>query len=327
MQPPVIAPAAEFPKPVTIAPVAPPKIAAGATELGKAVVPRKGISPLLLWGGIGALIVVAVVAVLLFLHSRAQLPAVSDADIEKSIQAKFAADPDISKCTIEVRSENGVATMTGLVNRPSDRSTASRIAHQQPGVRTVVDNLVLASQSSGSGGGKPVPRTLSLFDPVLDSSTKTVVINGVDTARPTTPFQFDWGDGTVTSGFFPQTKTYVEGGRAYRISVMATYQDGSHGYASTTVTVPASSNATGGALLLGFANGNVVQDRDAELRRNCGDFKRVYVPDNLGNKFTDLCGFVGKSCVNVCDWQGSRLVCDDVSQGGNRDGTRVAFCR
>ena len=46
------------------------KIAAGNAELSKNVVLRKGISPLLLWGGVGALALVAVVAVLLFLHSR-----------------------------------------------------------------------------------------------------------------------------------------------------------------------------------------------------------------------------------------------------------------
>lgn len=81
------------------------------------------------------------------------------------------------------------------------------------------------------------------------------------------------------------------------------------------------------AIWLGFANGNVAQDRDADLRRNCGDFKRVYVPDNVGNKFTDLCGYVTKTCEKVCDWEGTSIPCDAVSQGGNRDGTRVALCR
>jgi len=77
----------------------------------------------------------------------------------------------------------------------------------------------------------------------------------------------------------------------------------------------------------GFANGNVAQDRDAELRSNCGDFKRVYVPDNAGNKFTDLCGYMRKTCEKVCDWEGRTLPCGAVSLGGNRDGTRVAVCR
>jgi hypothetical protein len=454
--------------PVAVPTVTPPRIAGGATEPAKTAAPRRGISPLLLWAGVGGLAVVAVVTVLLFVHFRNQPPRVSDVEIEKSVQAKFSADPDISKCTVVVRSQNGVVTLTGLVNKTSDRSTADGIARQQPGVRTVVDNLVLATEGPGtgtqsvsvktaivrgnqpwtssgvlldagavvaiaaSGGvsmgagwplmspagkqpncdgrtGFPAPhlpcwsligrigpdgtifyvgsgttlraprrgelllgvnddqvgdnsgswtatvrvlsgtaqdvsgnqgtpgssgssngtfRTLSLFDPIVDPSTKTVVVNGVDTARPTTPFRFDWGDGTVTDGFFPQTKTYREGGRAYRISVIATYKDGSHGYANTIAQVPYSPpNANAGVTWLGFANGNVAQDRDAELRRNCGGFKRVYVPDNAGNKFTDLCGYVSKTCEKVCDWQGGILPCDAVSQGGNRDGTRVVFCR
>ena len=78
---------------------------------------------------------------------------------------------------------------------------------------------------------------------------------------------------------------------------------------------------------VGFANGNVAQDRDADLRQNCGDFKRVFVPEDAGNKFTDLCGYLGETCDKVCDWQGNALPCDAVSQGGNRDGTRLVLCR
>ncbi len=78
---------------------------------------------------------------------------------------------------------------------------------------------------------------------------------------------------------------------------------------------------------VGFANGNAAQDRDADLRQNCGDFKRVFVPEDAGNKFTDLCGYIRETCAKVCDWQGNALSCDAVSQGGNRDGTRLALCR
>lgn len=78
---------------------------------------------------------------------------------------------------------------------------------------------------------------------------------------------------------------------------------------------------------LGFANGIVEQDRDAELRLHCGNFKRVEVPYSTGNNFRNLCGYVNKSCEKVCDWQGQMLSCDSVSLGGRRDGTRVALCQ
>jgi hypothetical protein len=79
---------------------------------------------------------------------------------------------------------------------------------------------------------------------------------------------------------------------------------------------------------LGFANETSPQDREMELHQNCGaDFRRVYVPLESGNKFTDLCRNVGKTCERVCDWQGSTLPCNVVSQGGQRDGSRIALCR
>jgi hypothetical protein len=93
---------------------------------------------------------------------------------------------------------------------------------------------------------------------------------------------------------------------------------------------PLAENAAeyGGApeIWLGFANGNVAQDRDTELFHNCGSFKRIYVPSSAGNKFTDLCAYIGKKCESICDWEGRRLACSSVSLGGNRDGTRVTLC-
>ena len=77
----------------------------------------------------------------------------------------------------------------------------------------------------------------------------------------------------------------------------------------------------------GFANDTSPQDREVELRQNCGNFKRVDVPDEVGNKYTDLCRSVGGTCERICDWQGTSFPCDAVSRGGARDGTRVVLCR
>jgi hypothetical protein len=79
---------------------------------------------------------------------------------------------------------------------------------------------------------------------------------------------------------------------------------------------------------LGFANETSPQDREVELHQSCkADFRRVYVPLESGNRFTDLCRSVGKTCERVCDWQGNIISCSAVSQGGNRDGSRIALCR
>jgi len=81
------------------------------------------------------------------------------------------------------------------------------------------------------------------------------------------------------------------------------------------------------AVWLGFANETRVQDRETELRARCGEFRRVYVPTDAGNKLTDLCSQEGRTCEKVCDWEGSTLPCSATSPGGRRPGTRIALCR
>lgn len=101
------------------------------------------------------------------------------------------------------------------------------------------------------------------------------------------------------------------------------------GYWTATVALNTNPFPTGSlsGVWLGFANDAGSLERESELRRNCGDFKRVYVPLDAGNKFTDLCSQVGKTCEKVCDWEGTNFPCSAVSLGGRRDGSRVVLCR
>ncbi len=75
--------------------------------------------------------------------------------------------------------------------------------------------------------------TLSLSIQSRNPGTRSVVINGIDTARPAVPFTFDWGDGTFSVGFFPQSKTYAAPG-FYRVIVIGAYGT-SNGYAAIDV--------------------------------------------------------------------------------------------
>jgi len=77
------------------------------------------------------------------------------------------------------------------------------------------------------------PITLSLFLEQVDASTGVVVLNGGDSRQPSTPFTFDWGDGTSDEGWFARTHTYEDTGRSYPVRVTAHYPDGS----SDTVSV------------------------------------------------------------------------------------------
>lgn len=82
--------------------------------------------------------------------------------------------------------------------------------------------------------------TLSLVVQSSNPATLQVTINGGDTRGPTTPFTFDWGDGSVTSGFFPQSHTFTSGARNYLCRVTAHYAGGQSDFADVAIRfVPA----------------------------------------------------------------------------------------
>jgi hypothetical protein len=61
------------------------------------------------------------------------------------------------------------------------------------------------------------------------------------------------------------------------------------------------------------------QDRNTELKNNCGSFTRITV---RGNTFAELCGQLHLKCTKVCDWEGNTQPCESDAH----DGSRVAFC-
>ena len=65
--------------------------------------------------------------------------------------------------------------------------------------------------------------TLSIGDVRIEG--RIVRVNGADSAQPTTPFCFDWGDGQRTEGWFPATHEYDRVDRGYVLSVTARYAD------------------------------------------------------------------------------------------------------
>lgn len=69
----------------------------------------------------------------------------------------------------------------------------------------------------------------------VERSTGLVVVEGGDARRPTTPFAWQWGDGTSTTGFFPQSHAYTNRARDYVVSVTAFYEGGATGTAETVV--------------------------------------------------------------------------------------------
>ena len=90
--------------------------------------------------------------------------------------------------------------------------------------------------SSTTTPASAVNATLTAHVQRLDPTSGAVAINGVDTRRPTKPFQFDWGDGTSSQNFFPASHIYVDLRRNYVVKVTATYEDGSTQSVSVPVT-------------------------------------------------------------------------------------------
>lgn len=68
--------------------------------------------------------------------------------------------------------------------------------------------------------------TLTAAVQELDRATGRVLINGVDTAEPSTPFTFVWGDGRDDEGWFPMTHIYADTTRDYEAMVVAHYLSG-----------------------------------------------------------------------------------------------------
>ncbi len=68
--------------------------------------------------------------------------------------------------------------------------------------------------------------TLSVNVQSIDTASGVVQLGGVDLQGPLTPFTWKWGDGIVTSGFFPQSHKYGDRSRNYIVTVVAHYSSG-----------------------------------------------------------------------------------------------------
>jgi hypothetical protein len=80
-----------------------------------------------------------------------------------------------------------------------------------------------------------VPSTLSTSVVEINRSIGYVLINGGDSQRPGIPFTWNWGDGTVYDGWFPQAHIYDDLTRNYVVQTIAHYSGGGTDTAETVV--------------------------------------------------------------------------------------------
>lgn len=90
-------------------------------------------------------ILASALAVLLAIFTIACSRGKSDAQIIGEVVTRIQADPQVSNKQIAVNSNNGVVTLTGSAASDAERAAVANDAAQVEGVKTVVNNLMLAS--------------------------------------------------------------------------------------------------------------------------------------------------------------------------------------
>ena len=70
-----------------------------------------------------------------------------DASITSNIQSKLFQDSVLKTRDIRVSTENGVVTLSGTVRTDLEKSAVDRIASTEPGVKQVIDSLVIGGEA------------------------------------------------------------------------------------------------------------------------------------------------------------------------------------
>lgn len=69
--------------------------------------------------------------------------ALNDGAVTAKIKSKMALDDTVKALSIDVDTDNGVVTLSGTVNSPTERAKAVELARDTAGVTSVVDRLVI----------------------------------------------------------------------------------------------------------------------------------------------------------------------------------------
>lgn len=98
----------------------------------------------------------------------------TDAGLTTKVKSKMVADGSVPASQINVDTKNGVVTLTGTVDHPTEKDQAILVARNTAGVRDVVD--MISVRESASSGNAPEPdRTLGER---IDDAGITVAVKG-----------------------------------------------------------------------------------------------------------------------------------------------------
>jgi hyperosmotically inducible periplasmic protein len=97
------------------------------------------------WGGI-LLAILLVGTGVAMAGERSTGQAIDDTLITTKVKASFAADPQVSALAITVETENGVVTLSGVVESEAERQRAIQLAQGMEGVKRVNANKFLVKR-------------------------------------------------------------------------------------------------------------------------------------------------------------------------------------
>jgi BON domain/zinc-ribbon domain len=164
-QPPPQPPPQFVPQPFA-APQAPRSPAASGSAQQPAPVTKPAKSSAWIWIVIAAVVLAAAAAGAYFLYDYGGNKPDDDAAILQKVRASLFDDPSLHGWMVGVASNHGVVTLSGSVGSEANKLNAERIANSQPGVKRVVDLLII--QAGPAGAGAPMATNLMPDSPGSD---------------------------------------------------------------------------------------------------------------------------------------------------------------
>jgi hypothetical protein len=106
-------------------------------------------------------------AILIMALAVACAKTANDNQLVSNIQSKLSADSGLQAKQLTVQSEKGTVTLSGTVDNDAQREAAAKYAGSEPGVKTVINNLQVASEQVAA---KPTPSSEQDPEPALAPS-------------------------------------------------------------------------------------------------------------------------------------------------------------
>jgi len=98
----------------------------------------------------------------------------NDNRVTSEIQSKLSSDSGLQGKQLNVQSDKGVVTLSGTVDNDAQREAAAKYAASEPGVKTVVNNLQVASMQAAEAAPAPEASPLQEAAPAPAPRSKPV---------------------------------------------------------------------------------------------------------------------------------------------------------